>query len=354
MDEKRNFLRKDHYKVLTNRVIAMLENAKEWERPWSLFENRPYNPVTGTKYRGVNLLSLLASNHNDPRFLTFNNIRQLEKQMQIKDPNAKLHLKKGSVGIPIFKSVLRIINEGEEDERRYSIPVYAGTVFNAEDIEGMPALIKTQAPFSPVEHAEMLAKAMVEETGLKIIEGKTSEAFYETRTDSIHLPPRSAFFSPEAFYATQLHELAHSTGHPSRLNRPLKGRRNISAYAFEELIAELSSVFMAVETGVPFDRSHYQDSANYIKEYIDAMRKDSKIIFAAASKASQACDYQLKILNDHLQKLAIKNGVDPETLNLPEVKINTSEFDVPDEEDEELVSGVEIEEKNIAYSFSPT
>jgi antirestriction protein ArdC len=83
-----------------------------------------------------------------------------------------------------------------------------------------------------------------------------NRAFYSPSTDHIQLPPDFAFNGPEEFTATALHQLAHWTGHPSWLNRDLQNRFGSSAYAIEELRAELASAFVANELGIPTDIPH--------------------------------------------------------------------------------------------------
>ena len=68
-------------------------------------------------------------------------------------------------------------------------------------------------------------------------------AFYSVTDDKICMPPRESFKSANSYYATMLHEIAHSTGHPSRLNRPLNNKFGTKDYAYEELIAEFSKCF---------------------------------------------------------------------------------------------------------------
>jgi antirestriction protein ArdC len=109
-------------------------------------------------------------------------------------------------------------------------------------------------------------------------------AFYSPSTDHIQLPPEQAFRGPEEFAATSLHELGHWTGHPKRLNRDLQNRFGSSAYAMEELRAEIASAFVANEIGIPTDIPQH---ASYIASWIKALKDDKREIFRAAADAQR-------------------------------------------------------------------
>lgn len=89
------------------------------------------------------------------------------------------------------------------------------------------------------------------------------------------------------WYRTKLHELGHWTGHVSRLNRDFSGRFGNSAYAREELVAELSSAFLCAELGVAPTVRH----ADYLGSWLEVLRGDNRAIFQAASLASKAADF---------------------------------------------------------------
>ena len=86
-----------------------------------------------------------------------------------------------------------------------------------------------------------------------------------------------------------LHELTHWTGHPSRLARPLGRRQGIDAYAYEELVAEMGAAFLCAHCGIPGRTEH----ASYIDSWLDALRRDKRLIFVAAGTAQKAADFVL-------------------------------------------------------------
>jgi len=86
------------------------------------------------------------------------------------------------------------------------------------------------------------------------------------RRAGVTMPPAHLFAAFDHYYATLAHELSHWTGHPSRLSRNLKNRFGTSAYAAEELIAELSSAILGAELGLPV--THLDSHASYIEHWL--------------------------------------------------------------------------------------
>ena len=110
-------------------------------------------------------------------------------------------------------------------------------------------------------------------------------------TDSIHLPAVERFKSMQDFYATALHEIAHSTGHKDRLNREMSNGFGSPNYAREELRAELASVFMQVELGISLEGRHFENHAAYLASWLKAVKNNNKEFFSAATDAEKIADY---------------------------------------------------------------
>jgi antirestriction protein ArdC len=276
-----------------NRIIAELENGvKPWVRPWDPDKaggpQAPFNPVTGKRYHGINVLILgmdmRAFQSGDPRWMTY-------QQAQGKD----WQVKKGERATTIFFTKPYEVEDQDKDDGRKIIKVlkhYA--VFHASQIDGIPAY---QAP--TVEEANWIrpeAFEIILRNSQAIIRIGGDRAFYSPATDHIQLPPDHAFNGPEEFAATALHELAHWTGHSSRLNRDLQNRFGSSAYAMEELRAELASAFVANEIGIPTDIPHH---ASYIASWIKALKDDKREIFRAAADAQRIASMELSFHPDY-------------------------------------------------------
>jgi len=132
-------------------------------------------------------------------------------------------------------------SEGEEQEQRGRVPLLRYyTVFNLTQTEGVPAPAGEARPaFAPIEACERVRAQM---PWPPQIEHGGTQAFYQPSRDLVRMPPCESFKTPAAYYATLFHELTHSTGHGSRLNR--KGITDAvmfgsHEYSREELIAEL-------------------------------------------------------------------------------------------------------------------
>lgn len=286
---------KDHHQSLTDLIIKKMEESVEYKKPWFVCELLPFNPVTGTKYKGVNVISLISRGFTDPRFLTFKNIQSLSE-----DTGEKIMIKKGEKGIPVFKAMQKTftkVNEetGEESSFSFWNQVYAGTVFNASQLTGMPELKETpKIDFTEEAEAEKIVTAMKELSGLKVEHSPEGRAYYQPSNDRVHMPERENFKSVALYYRTLMHELGHATGHESRLNRKFAGKFGSSEYAFEELIAELSSYFMGATLGLPYDSQTHENHAAYLNSWIGALKKDKNMIFKAAGMATRSVEFQLK------------------------------------------------------------
>ena len=129
-----------------------------------------------------------------------------------------------------------------------------------------------------------------------------SRAYYMPALDMVNMPAKELFKTDEQYYSVAFHEFAHSTGHASRLNRKevTDGSKFGSHdYSIEELVAEMTAVFLCHETGIqaPFD-----NSIAYLKSWLKAFKNDTKMIMTASSRAQKATDYILNRTPDYLKK----------------------------------------------------
>jgi antirestriction protein ArdC len=287
----------DIHQEITNRIVAAIEaGAGEFKLPWhrAASTRSPINATTGRAYRGVNILSLWittqALGYESHEWATF-------KQWQERGVNVR----KGEKGTPIvFYKNLHVessdVDASEDAEGGRTIPfARASWVFNAAQVDGHVAEATT-LPERPLFERIASVDRVIEATGAQIEYGG-SRACYNRLTDRISIPDERAFFgtdtstAQETFYSTQLHEIAHWVGAEHRLNRE-KGKRFADrAYAFEELIAELSAAFLCSELGITNDPR--PDHAQYIAQYLAILKNDKKAIFTAAAAASAATDFIL-------------------------------------------------------------
>ncbi len=155
------------------------------------------------------------------------------------------------------------------------------TVFNIDQCDELPEL--TRAPELPAERETIpQAEALIAASGADFRIGG-DKAFYSPSHDFVMVPPQQAFAEQINFYRTALHELGHWTGHPSRLDRDQSRGFGSSAYAREELVAELASAFTCASLSIQPTVRH----ADYIGSWLAVLREDEKAIFRAASLASR-------------------------------------------------------------------
>ncbi len=296
---------RDFRQEVTDNIVALLEKGvAPWQKPWDVQFNSamPVNPTTDRAYRGGNAVHLLAvgiqRNYEDPRWMTYKQaseqgwqVKRGERGTQIEFWDVKPQREDSTN--PKNKEDRQTSGDrtkADDPASRLVHRVY--TVFNANQIDGVPALIPKEAkPFEVAEAGERI----LANSGAKIHHDQADNAFYSRQKDEIHLPPPPAFKDAAGYYGTALHELGHWTGHPSRLNRWTMEENykfGDTRYAKEELRAELASVFLAAEKGIPHDP---QSHAAYVGSWIQALKQDKNEIFRAAHDASKAADLLLSM-----------------------------------------------------------
>ena len=188
----------------------------------------------------------------------------------------------------IFYKKITVEDEKTEEER--TIPMLKTyPVFNLSQCEGLDHLKKTPVEkdqiFKDKEQAEELIKA----SKAQIIMATIDRACYVPKEDKILMPKKSQFKTQEGFYSTMFHELSHWTGHESRLNRKADNKFGSKAYAFEELVAEISASFLCCHLGFRYSTKH----SAYVKTWIEVLKKDKTAIFRAAGLAQKATEFIL-------------------------------------------------------------
>jgi len=285
-------MKPDVYQRVTDKIVSQLEQGvRPWEQPWNAEHaaGRITRPLrhNGQAYQGINVLMLWAEavqrGFAAPIWMTFRQAKELGA-----------HVRKGESGsLVVFASTLQRTETDEEtgEETAQDIPFMKGyTVFNVEQIEGLPAhFYAVSAPqIDPVQriaHAEQFFAA----TGATIRHGG-GRACYSITQDHIQMPPFESFRDAESYYATLAHEVTHWTRHPSRLDRDFGRKRwGDEGYAMEELVAELGAAFLAADLALaPEPR---EDHAAYLSHWLTVLKQDKRAIFTAAAHAQRAADF---------------------------------------------------------------
>jgi putative DNA primase/helicase len=286
----------DFAQRLADKLIAQLkEGTAPWQKPWVEGQSfSPYNPTTGNRYRGINVLALLATDYPDPRWMTYRQAQAQGWQVRGGERSTQIQhwiweeerVRVGPDGQPVLDAQKKLIKDLVRLERP---KVITAAVFNAEQIDGIPALEAERTyDWDPVEQAEKLLRA----SGAEIEHSSTGGAYYNFARDTIRLPSQDRFPTPSGYYAVALHELGHWTAHPDRLDRDLRNPFGSEAYAREELRAEIASLIVGSELGIGYDPERH---AGYVDHWVQILTDTPKEILFAAADAERISDYILTI-----------------------------------------------------------
>ncbi len=271
------------YEIITERIIKQLESGlAPWRKPWTC--QAPANLLTQKEYRGLNVFTLASQGFPSRFWLTFNQATKLGGR-----------IRKGEKSSPII-----FWNVGDEREattedganktsRPFLLRYYS--VFNLSQTEGidiLASLLQETHANNPIETCEQIVTNMPDPPAFE----QSDKAWYSPSNDVVGMPARGLFQSSEEYYATEFHELAHSTGHAKRLHRenfdnPVSF--GSESYSKEELIAEMTAAMLCGIAGI--EQKTLENSAAYLKTWIARLKSDSRLLVSAASHAQKAADF---------------------------------------------------------------
>ena len=271
------------YEIVTEKIIKQLESGvAPWRKPWTC--QTPANLLTQKEYRGLNVFTLASQGFPSRFWLTFNQATQLGGR-----------IRKGEKSSPVI-----FWNIGEEREtttqdctketsRPFLLRYYS--VFNLSQAEGIDisaSLLQETRTNGPIGTCEQLVTNMPNPPAFE----QSDKAWYSPSNDVVGMPARGIFHSSEEYYATEFHELAHSTGHAKRLHRenfdnPVSF--GSESYSKEELIAEMTAAMLCGIAGI--EQRILENSAAYLKTWIARLKSDSRLLVSAASQAQKAADF---------------------------------------------------------------
>lgn len=301
--------------------------ASEWTKGWigTTFGDMPIN-LRGSNYNGTNsFLLLLLSSMNDwkyPIFATFHQVKELGG-----------NINKGAESFPVlyWKLLYRkadgtkvedisTLSKEERKDVTYYPMLKSYNVFNISQTnleESSPKVIERlkkkfnigeppKDTLGMYENAEMDAMLSEQKWLCPIYYDKLSDdAFYRPSTDEIHVPMKRQFYNDKdeetkylggmRFYDVTLHEMAHSTGHDSRLAR---GKNNAFAskeYAKEEIVAELTAAIVGQVLG--FDAKILDNNACYLDSWMSALHKEPKFIVSVLADVNKAVQMILEVVS---------------------------------------------------------
>ena len=342
---------------VVNRIIEEIEknNSLPWIKPWNRsittvkvvdgFKEVTYQPTAwnreGKPYKGAN--TYLPGGE----YITFN---QAKKEGGM--------VKKGAKGFPVvywnFYDKTVTDEDGNEEKQRIPVLKYY-TVFRVEDVDGIkqkhhPAPVTVKVPIEHYEPAEgngdrnEAAEAIISEyvnhiagNGFYIKrDDVTNRAFYSPSGDYVSAPCREQFADIAEYYSTTFHELAHSTGHSTRLNRFTGKAANAAfgseEYSREELVAESTAASVLNALGLESANS-FRNSAAYIKSWSSHIKEDPMMYITAMTRAQAAFDFLMGVEADGGNT---PDGGDDEEKKPEEKKPEAVKEDKPEEKPEEV------------------
>lgn len=267
------------YQLITDKIVEQLEQGTvPWRQTWTA-SGGPQS-ITGHRYRGINVFLTLSRGFSSPYWLSLR---------MINERGGKIRQGQSPTYITFWKRIK--IRDKVTDEEKIIPMLKWYKVWNLEQVDGINAPIRAEAPTPTPEEPHHAAEGII--AGYKDgppIREIGDGAYYNPGTDTITLPPRGNFESLEKFYAAAFHEMGHSTGHESRLDRKQSTAFGSHAYGREELIAEMTAAYLCAEAGI---EQTIQNSAAYLRSWIRTIREDVRAVVVAAGAAQRAADHIL-------------------------------------------------------------
>ena len=283
---------------ITNELIEIIDRGVlPWRKPWTVGGSSVPLRQNGEPYQGINnfLLTMrtMVAGYTSPYWMTLRQANELDAKV-IKGSKASVVVYYGTAERGRHEDA----HDDEMDtEDSKTIPFMKSyRVFNADQIEGLDARYYP-APVDPKEYPERAPiphmQAFFEAIGASV-SFSGPEACYVPTLDKIYMPRIELFENPLNFYAVWGHELGHWTKPRHRLNRSYgEARFGNTAYAREEIVAELCAVFLGQKLG--FSAHTLEQNAAYLDNWLRVLRSDKRAIFKHAADAQRACDYLVAV-----------------------------------------------------------
>jgi antirestriction protein ArdC len=282
--------KKDVYGIITEQILDALEKGcVPWHKPWKSASEWPRNFSSGKRYRGLNVFVLhmtaLTKGYSSPYWLTFK---------QAKAKGGSVRKGESSTLVTFWKRIDKDVEkeDGTIEKDSYFLLRYY-RVFNVEQCEGLE-LPEPEGPVKELRAIEACENIVRGMPSLPMINFGGGRACYIPSQDMICMPLAADFDGAPEYYSTLFHELTHSTGHESRLNRDTIvdlqpfGTTN---YSKEELIAEMGAAFLCGEAGI--ENKTIDNSAAYIANWAKKFKDKPKMVVCAAAAAQKAVDHIL-------------------------------------------------------------
>ncbi len=277
----------DVYQIITDRIIAQLEQqVVPWRKPWTE-AGHPQNLLTKRLYTGMNTWLLGSLGYSQNYFLTWKQLKAVGGSVI-----------KGEKGhLVIFWKKLQneqTVPDAEQQKPKFLLRYFY--VFNIAQCDHLPEVFSIPYPPHTINQIGACDEVIERMTNCPVIKHGKQAPYYDPLMDYINLPRQGSFDSAESYYGTLFHELIHSTGHQSRLNRKEivePNKYGSDPYSIEELTAEIGACYLNSVTGI--SGKEFDNSVAYIKGWIDQLRNDKRMLVYASGQAQRATDYILNV-----------------------------------------------------------
>ncbi len=291
----KNAVQKDVYAIINEKIIEQLNKGTiPWRKPWN-DGGLPQNLITKNYYHGINLILLLMEGFEHNQFISFNQLHTIGGKVK---KGEKGHLVVYWNMVDKRKDEAKQTVENTEEKKKSVLRYYY--VFNIAQCENIP-----DKYLPPVREAKELPSCEeIVNTMPKCppIKHKEQSAYYNPKDDFVNMPKKRSFKTDASYYSTLFHELVHSTGHESRLNRKTLAQMaefGSEIYSQEELVAEMGTCYLQSFAGIT---SEFQHSAAYIHGWLSKLKNDKLFIFQAASAAQKAVNFILNLRDAEQQE----------------------------------------------------
>lgn len=270
----------DIFATITDRIVEALEQGNiPWHKPWVGGSTGCISYSTGRPY---SLLNHLLLGGISGEYITY-------RQCSL----AGGYVRKGEKSkiVTFWKPFETVNDETGEIEQHFYLRYY--NVFHLSQCEGISprwavSITQPSSDLQPDAVADAIIQDYKDRSGITLRIIESDRAYYQPSTDTVVAPKLSQYQKQEEYYSTLFHELTHSTGHHSRLDRI----SDIAAfgsheYSKEELCAELGAAFLVNHCGLE-SKASFRNSAGYIQGWLKALRDDKRLIVSAAGAAEKA------------------------------------------------------------------
>lgn len=274
----------DIYQTITDRIIDQLKSGYiPWLKTWKGVNTGAFNRVSKQPYSLLNQMLLSKTGE----YASFAQWKKLGGT-----------IRKGEKSeIVVYWNIIdkEVINKDGEKEVKHIPLLKYYNVFHISQVDGVEPLEKPISDIQPIESAEQIIIDYVSREGINYKETVSNRAYYSPVMDAVVVPLKKQYTNINDFYAVALHEICHSTGHYTRLNRISK--TDIAAfgsheYSKEELVAEIGSASLMNILNLETSKT-FRNTTAYIQSWLQVLKNDNRFIVSAASKAEKAVNYIL-------------------------------------------------------------